>query len=534
MNPAYTTREFLHSLDLTILHYFRELSSIGSVTGTEYRAYRWLLEDALPEMLPSKGSWPTKLEVRFLPGNQLFASWRGAPASDRQIIIVAHTDHEGFLVKNAWLDSTDGPNAVWLRAEDPGGIDIETWHLEANLQIAFGADGRGPRRSGRILKIPKQTSGVRGFAAVRVETAPDENLDVLVRLVNESPWFVSAYPDFTFNSETGKGDPQRSDSLSAPYVDNGAGVAVATAVLRAVVQRDLAANVSVLYTSGEEAGFLGLLALLRDLPPELGNEFEKAVWVIVDASAHERSAQVGLEHWHRRRVRDHDDMVYKTDRCPVDVASIRLEDRCTLFDYSVALFLYQASLRVRRLLGRKHQDDKDGARWERSIGVAGTFVGGECEGTVLGRYPAVMRRLHQRADRPSLRVGALALPIVNYRTFAGYAPGAIRPEVTRIGALTSAGFVLFEACSILEDTHFPERIPTRDRSESAMESYVDENCPERKAELLGDPIDRFVEYLTLGDAQNLATPLDEWVRTEGNRLVAALPTKPRNGAASSG
>jgi hypothetical protein len=186
------------------------------------------------------------------------------------------------------------------------------------------------------------------------------------------------------------------------------------------------------------------------------------------------------------------------------------------------------------VLGSSHNDDKDNTRWERSIGVAGAFVGGECEGTVLGRYPAVMQRLHGREGRPFLKVGALALPIVNYRTFAGYTPGTIRPEVTRIGALTSAGLVLLEACGILEDTHFTDGSIPRGRSEAAMAAYVDENYPERKPELLSDPIDRFMEYLALGDAQKLACPLNEWVRSEGTRLLAALPATVRNRVKSSG
>ncbi|HEY0464112.1 MAG TPA: hypothetical protein VGC79_07890, partial [Polyangiaceae bacterium] len=461
--------QFYEHLETQILRYFREVTSIGSVTGTEYRVFDWLLRKVFPEFADPATRYANKLDIRFVRGNQLLVSWNGASnRSAKRMIVVAHTDHEGFLVREQWID-TGGTKQLWVRAEDPGGGSVEVWHAGAEVQIAFGWRQEDARRNGKITQIVKSEEGEPDYAKVQVTLEKGEDPSGVLAEFKEHAWSLGVYPTFEDRADSGSG-VRPNESLSVPFVDNCAGVAVATAVLRTIVDSDADVNLSVLYTTGEEAGFVGLLRMLEG--SRLSEALLDAVWIVLDASSHAGSSQIGMQEWYGQRVVGMQkgenkkegascDEVKSGSRCPENVAAIRLEDRCTIFDYSAALLLYQASLLVKSKLGATQLRDKS---WYKDIGVAGTFVKGECEATVLAHHAA----FHEGHPKPhGLRVGALAIPVVNYRNYAGFNLGAMKPEVTRIGALTSAGFILVEACSIVSRTHLINAVEPRARDSNA-------------------------------------------------------------------
>jgi hypothetical protein len=532
MNSCRSSDDYYEALGNIVIHYFDELTKIGAVTGTEYRVFDWLLKSIFPRVARDDTRSARKLVARFMPGNQLLVSWNGAGPGKRRLIIVAHTDHEGFLVRDelphdhqarrsgrVWVaDDDEGHPTVWLRAEDPGGGGIETWHKNANVRVVLGQSRDDARLSGRVVEIVDAAPGERPYVKVRISLGPgDEPYEVRDRIANH-PWPVSVSSVFESDPIFPAPDGRKSsEPLSAPFVDNCAGVAVATAVLRALIDRDVAANVSVLYTTGEEAGFLGLLTMLKGLDCAASHEYENAIWIVVDASSHEGSSRTGLDDWRAQRIIAKDDTVLTSDRCPMDVTAIRLEDRCTIFDYSVALFLYQASLRVKSRLDRS--PFRDSWRWYKNIGVAGAFVHGECEATVLARYGSVRKQIAGCSNPQSLKVGSLAIPVMNYRNYAGFGSHTIQPEVTRVGALTSAGFVLFEACSIVGDTYFVDSLPARERDCNALRPFVELHFPDRFAELMSDALDRFRGYLKTGEHLKLLEHLGKWVTSEGITLL---------------
>jgi len=525
--PAQTAQFYEH-LETQILRYFRQVTGIGSVTGTEYRVFDWLLRKVFPEFTDPATRRFNKLDISFVRGNQLLVSWNGSSTRNaKRIIVVAHTDHEGFLVRQQWIDTTNGTKQLWVRAEDPGGGSVEDWHAGADVQIAFGWRGEDARRRGKITEIVKADGVLPDYAKVQVELEKDEDPSRVLAEFNEHAWTLGVYPTFEEGADSGSG-VRPNEPLSVPFVDNCAGVAVATAVLRTLVDSDADVNLSVLYTTGEEAGFVGLLRMLDG--SRLAGALLDAVWIVLDASSHAGSTQIGMQEWYGLRVEGIQkregvgggvcDEVKGGDRCPENVAAIRLEDRCTIFDYSVALLLYQASLLVKSKLGATQLRERS---WYKNIGVAGIFVRGECEATVLAHHTA----FHEGYPKPpGLRIGALAIPVVNYRNYAGFNLGAMKPEVTRIGALTSAGFILAEACGIVSRTHLITAVEPRPREARALQKYVEAEFPDRIAELMGDPIERMKGYLDLATKKKLAEKLDGWAEGEGQRLLETLHPPP--------
>ncbi len=156
-------------------------------------------------------------------------------------------------------------------------------------------------------------------------------------------------------------DEKENGEIYAYGVDNAAGVAVATSVLTDVVSSGAPVNVSVLYTSGEEAGFVGLLDGIAHLATEAGSRMAKWTWIVVDSSDQGKSRVCRIDQWLAEVERPQvEPALFEEDssapaetqlRCPLRCAAVRRGDRSHYFEPATARMLYQAGLQARQ----KHQ-----------------------------------------------------------------------------------------------------------------------------------------------------------------------------------
>ena len=243
------------------LRLFRKLSPLCSVTSSENRVYAWLLSEhwlAIAEELKQAPAQPfnrpvgQRLQVQFAGGAQLAVHWTGKPSSKRRLMMLAHCDTEGYI--------SDGG------ADDGEVLRLNAWHPNPRrnavnefrcMQPMRVAVGRGavPTIHPGVLQAVNKRIGPSGElidckGSVCIALADSDagaRQTIIEAASNEQCGTVTAVHAFEVDINDGV--------LQAPYIDNGAGVAVCTSVLSDLIRRRSEVNASVLFTSGEEAGF---------------------------------------------------------------------------------------------------------------------------------------------------------------------------------------------------------------------------------------------------------------------------------------
>jgi hypothetical protein len=244
--------------------------------------------------------------------------------------------------------------------------------------------------------------------------------------------------------------------ISATHVDNIAGVSVLVSILTVLVRNSWRANVDFLFTTCEEAGFCGVVAEIvsgKQLVSEPGGE---VICIVVDSSAHtafvrdEQLVGVG-------EISDKEEIALQH---PV----IRTGDKVSLFNPEVSHLLAAAAKNLQAASNRHERIQWTGKRRlsvserlretvranatdKKAIGIAkpsvavGRMCGGWCEATPL-ILESEIREACGGLPSLHLRVGAVAIPIANYRN---YFKKALNPEKCHESALRGVRDLVGEA-----------------------------------------------------------------------------------------
>ena len=503
--------------------FFRHISAVNSVTTSEDRLFGALLSywKDYRERDPSKRD---RLTIRRVGKAQVAVQWRGLPDTRRGIVCVAHTDREGFLLSE---HSVQNDRSIKFKGLPANGGSLDRASLGAEVVVAVGTGKEVHRCLGRIVehvtaagKAWSPGSGEKPEHCF-VQTAPlrhDALAEAGGRLSQGEPATANYAFDFS-DRDSPRGDlgtlqktsvahrlDEDSGDLRASCLDNFAGVSAATSALTRVVEKGMRANLTVLYSIGEEARMLGMLDILMNEPLFLMDSLaQDDLWLVLDSSDVNHSYSVSLEAWARARrdnlalgpvppMHDADGPAYEDDRmeapefgpCSDELCSVRLEDKATIFDPGVARFLFQAQIGSLALMEQRIQSTPTvRARIERYRGrdwirrhpiLPGMFQGGVCEATPLGLLGQIGEALGQplRTDR-RLTIGSVAIPLWNYRCVAG--DSRVTPERTHYMALLSAAALVDRAAELFPYARLAGRGAPRFRSadsDSRMSSSVAE------------------------------------------------------------
>lgn len=211
------------------LAWLRELSSLPTAAGKEWRVIRWIERWAANQ---------EGVRLECDPAGNLVLALTNAPASDRPLFFTAHLDHPAFVVERIV-----SPTAVELAFR--GGVMAE-YFLGAGVRCV-DADDRAV--GGRIVEVLAASGEpFKRYLAELESPAPD------LRPGDIAVWDLPG-------SEVSDG------LVRAPACDDLAAVAAALAafdVLRVRLEEgDAVGDVRLLFTRAEEVGFLGAIAAMR-------------------------------------------------------------------------------------------------------------------------------------------------------------------------------------------------------------------------------------------------------------------------------
>ena len=374
------------------------------------------------------------LSVDEGPGGQMSVSWTGRPENRRRAVVVVHCDVEGY-----WLDEgilEDG--RLTLEGFHPNFENMSDHRVGAPLWICGGAVKSELLANGRLLGYQKhEGSGGRAFVKVLAECEPSvaqrilEMLRAGVAVTAQHRVLGVAGPDAEWDEETG--------IIKADALDNTAGVAAATTTLLRAVNGACRVNLTVLYTTGKEAGYLGLKQWVEE---SIGDDEESEVlWIALDCSSRDDSIEVPIDACIRRASSNPSESVGVLRRdqgrkYPADRAAIRVADGVSWADYAASRLLQQGAIEsaVRELEGK--QSDRS-----RPVPIASgaIFAGGACEMSVL--------RAARHRDLASVcgNFGSLAIPLGNFLLFSGK---QWAPETTSLAAIEMASCVVEESVAL--------------------------------------------------------------------------------------
>lgn len=474
LHPLFKASPRLRDNSLRIL---REISGLGSVTGSEFRLYRWI-----HRWLDTYGTKDPRLQVTHIADSQLLVSWDGSETQGPRLTIIAHADHEGYRVVGTRADAADTVTLIGQPVAPALG-EVELNHTGATVCLEL--NGETHTFASRIERTDsKGCIEVDLHVDPGLLAAPSRDLQAVIQHRFDIPdWELDEDP----NEQPGQ-------QIQAAYIDNCAGVAVSLATLGEIARAELPVNVGVLLTSGEEAGFIGMQEVIRS-DTQAARALMDSVCIVVDSSDVERSIREPLGAWNRRLAKNgrHPE---KRRICPRECVAIRLGDKWTHYDPGVARLLYQAAIGVRATLGPEAE------ALVAPLGVSGEFVGGICEASALAMAPQIRAR-HNLDPGSGVHIGALAIPIENYRNIPATIRGQPHAETTTLGALHTAALSLFNlAHSMPFWPAFPAgRARQRDQQEI------------RRLERRGDE--------TESPPIDILARLDEWVE-EGRPLIESL------------
>ncbi|MDP9175717.1 MAG: hypothetical protein M3O30_17895 [Planctomycetota bacterium] len=537
---------------------FHAVTQRTGVTYAESRVFDWLLRVYWPSVKPMAigdgASSIPKLRARFVADSQLLVEWTGNPSNaGRRLVMVAHTDSEGYVLLNEYVVDGDDLLVAGISPTDMADReDVEKWRKGSPLAVMVGLDGLEAAPSaivtGKVEAIAETPTGQEQFGGGRVVVrlqfqSVDDHKLVLAALAGPAGTVTAVH---AFSQSTGRGvDIKDSGEVVAYGVDNAAGVAVATKVLTDLVLNGEGVNASVLYSTGEEAGFIGLLNWIAQDGRGLAEQAADWTWVVVDSSSQIRSGVRQLDQWvasasasQGAPTEAHAGERRESELCPMRCASVRLGDKKRYYEPATARMLYQAALEARR----EHQhavehglSQHPNYQWidGQWLGVCGVFKGGFCEASVLmcldelievyaGGSPPDAVPVGQK---PRARFGSIAIPIMNYRNEpqGAASDGNIElipfPERTHLGALNSAVLILRQACRLHGDGYEVRRVNERITGYCHSWRAGEEQDQSTSFAKL---IESHLEYYTLAQDYGVLSTLRHWVTSRGRELAAKI------------
>ncbi len=460
--PAALQRRLEGGLDPTVI--FRELAEIPSVSFSEYLMYRHLSAQFTQLRDDTPAGDKEKLSVKYSPTGQLQVAWHNRPGDQRKTILVAHVDHEGFLVRE--FDRPAGRALCWYTAAETP---------EAHVV-------------GRRVKLRCDDAEIAGaIASVRANTGTfdsehpfDHDVEIRIDTVvpAKAPHIVSNDYFVGLGHYDLPACVERDGVIAARSVDDTAGVSVLVAVMAAAVRHRWNVNLECLFTTCEEAGFYGVVGeILR------GDAFDQGagevVCIVVDSSSH-LAFMKNQELWGAMPAEESAKSGPR-DEISLEEPVIRTGDAASRFDRDVARLLRAAAANLegavdrdwipsRSTLGlsdslRKPLEPRLRPRStlrgkNRRRALIGRMVGGWCEATPLVLANALRRRTG-RALSLKLRVGSMAIPIGCYRNSF---KNELQPEKCHEDALRGACQIVGEAVRLchrwsFDDTDEHEGLP---------------------------------------------------------------------------
>ena len=272
---------------------YEQLLELASVTFFERRMYLWLISYwQAAKTLVEAGDLPAgRLDWGLVGRGQLIVNWTGRPRDPRRLVLVVHTDREGFLVEELRDSAPD--EDLLFNMQHCVEYRIPEAHVGQAVRLDVGTGGHQASYRGRLASI----EGERGKATLKIKRR-DLTGDVFHLKEQIGGRRVSAQYVF---------DPKWEligTALRAPCVDNFAGVSVATAAVAKIALEASAnpgTNVSVLYTTGEEAGMVGAISLLERNENRLLRSSANTTWVVIDSSNVDEGRRIGIDRWRELR-----------------------------------------------------------------------------------------------------------------------------------------------------------------------------------------------------------------------------------------
>ncbi len=421
----------MHKIDP--LEFFASISGIPSVTFNEYYMYEFLVRRWMGIRSEMREAQRKKLSIEFREGSQLAVRWQGAPKRQRNMVLVAHVDKEGFLIERF------DPNEKYcygFPVNDETDIGDSIVGSEVEIRSRFGkhdATVKSVKHAERLCIVEFEV------------TASHQEESLFVS--NEA---FAAFAQYKLR-------PYEVDDegvIASPCVDNYVGVSLVSSVLEGVCAANWAVNVEALFTTCEEGGFCGIVKHILAAPERFTDE--QTTWIVVDSS----SKNSGYVESTPADLRLPYSQLENRKISGIDLRQlvVRTGDKRTVFSREVSHMLHVSSWNALRKVGVFKADSEKcklknefvfcsdsvvrNVRQEEGCVIGARMVGGWCDASPIHLAPHLLDLDPAGNDWYRPRVGAIAIPIGNYRNnFQG------RPaqEICHAAAVSLALVVLAEA-----------------------------------------------------------------------------------------
>lgn len=479
---------------------YRDIAHVASVTYLEDRML-CLLTHYWRSLCDSDAVAANVLRIRRVGKGQVAVEWRGAPQSTRELVLVAHVDREGFLLTDLEGGMHDAEPRTLLRGTHVTGVTPE-WQIGAKVAVCIGRMDDVHWYPG-VVSRPHGRTGINDAESILIEIRGRRPHEMRRLTEQIQVGGVSAHLSFGGGQSEPRLPIARDGRIRAGCVDNFAGVSVCTSVLTRCVLERSRSNVSVLYTIAEEAGTFGVLDIIETEPQYLftNHSARDLTFVVVDSSPFVESSAMTIQAWKARRfqIRNHGMNIIK--QCSLHVATVRLEDRAAYLDTSVSRFLLQAGLDgVARARGVgidasvvegaefRSRDSDYYKEWSNRemFGRTGIFYGDRCEVSTLAFGKTVYEQMHgEQLKWQCPRVGALVVPVENFRNRDDDLKQTAQEEATMAGALYSAMDCLLAAARLHGVYQFAPS------SAAVYRGPVEPGWPQTEDELVGAWLQRY-------------------------------------------
>lgn len=507
---------------------FEAITPIASITNAEHRLMSWLISTYWKQIV-AECPEPERLHIAFIAESELAVHWTGAPTSARRTVMICHTDREGYVLGGA--TRTEDASLV---VEGMAVVQEEIYNnrRHAPLSIVCDSDEGYVSCPGRLEDINVLLNGEykEGAVIVRISVA-DVRPSIVIEALNKPQGAVTARHTFQAFSDRAGCRLGNNGEILSWSVDNAAGVAACTAVLTKIITERAAVNVSVIYTTGEERGMIGVLRVIASDHLPVFNRGTENLWIVVDSSSCPDARIVGLDEWRRARLLKNMQIRSRHVVSPNGFgtasahssAVIRLEDKLSIFDLSSARMLYQAAMNVRgglpgkRHAGKRHDEYHmiEAGVTACDIGQVGVFLGGVCEASMLAHMND-LRLSVAKEERLGDRVGSIAIPILNYRNMVPDR-SVLLPEEGHIGALNSCAIILEQACHMHLDYAYSDMSPSGYRGATAARPFFKEKTQKSRTALVEHWRKRLEDMANAPRTAN-----QEWIKQTGLATVRAM------------
>lgn len=443
------------SVTPNLVEFFRGLSKVPSVSFFEYLAYEFIIGHFSRLCKKLDAETVGKLQLGFTSANQLCVRWTGSPKESRRLVVVAHVDKEGFFI-NKFSGDRSSCTGKHVRG-DP----IEEDRLGQSVRVIT----RDCTYRGRL--VSEDPSDLTIKLSIGEELGP--GLPSLRHAVGIEAVAEYDLPEFSLD---------KSGLISSPCVDNSAGVSVLVNLVEGCAVGLWPVNVDAVFTTCEEPGFCGISRQILSGGPLL--ETSDSSWLVVDSSNRSRCHIFRMPQALRSDLELAD---AELDPTGVDlrVTVNRVGDRFVCYSRSMAGLIHMASLNAQRksYLNFRYPNECDlqdefvftqaQREWysEDSVEIlSARMIGGWCEAGPL-RLSAFLRRAMGVAEVVPPRVGAIGIPIGNYRnTFEG----RIAREKCHVASLLRACSLIAEIAKLHQRYDFGQTVESSPKSEEQPEA----------------------------------------------------------------